>query len=200
MIERRNDYYFRKAKLENFRSRAAYKLIQTVQRYPFIKPGDVVVDFGAAPGGWIQAAIKIVGTKGFVLGVDVKSFKPFDENNIKTIIADIRQQDIPQLIMEYLPRKADVVISDVSPRISGIWEVDHARQINLASISLRLASKILKNSGNFFVKVFQGGMFNNFLDQMKPSFGTVRLVKPAASKRKSAEIYVLGIGLRQSIE
>jgi 23S rRNA (uridine2552-2'-O)-methyltransferase len=194
--ERKREFYYRKAKEEKFRSRAAYKLLQTAEKHQFIKPGDVVVDLGAAPGGWTQASLRIVGSKGFVLGVDLKSMEPIDQPNVRTIIGDVTDSQITQNIKEFLPRSADVVISDVSPNISGIWELDHARQIDLARRSLEVATSVLKPNGNFFVKVFQGDMLNDFVKEVKQHFGFVKLVKPKASRAKSAELYVLGMNFR----
>lgn len=194
--ERKKDYYYKKAKEEKYRSRAAYKLFQAVKKYHFIKNGEVVVDLGAAPGGWTQAARKIVGSKGFVLGVDLKSIEPFPQSNVRTIIGDINEQETLQQILEFLPRKADVVISDASPNISGIWEVDHARQIDLAQKALEIALETLRPSGNFFVKVFQGDMLNDFIEKVKQHFEFVKLIKPKASRAKSSEMFILGIHLK----
>lgn len=194
--DRKRDYYYKKAKQERYRSRAAYKLFEAVKKYGFIEYGDVVVDLGAAPGGWIQAARKTVGNKGFVLGVDLKEIEPFPQPYVRTIIGDITDPETVQQILDMLPRKADAVLSDASPNISGIWEVDHARQIDLAQQSLEIAKQVLKSSGSFFAKVFQGDMLNDFVQKVKQNFVNVVLVKPKASKAKSAEIYVLGRGLK----
>ena len=194
--ERKREYYHQLAKKENYRSRAAYKLFQAVKKYRFIKSGDVVVDLGAAPGGWLQASRKIVGEEGFVLGIDLKSIQSIKFSNVRCILDDITDPLITNRIKELLPRPADVVISDVSQNISGIWELDHARQIDLARRSLQIASSILKNNGNFFVKVFQGEMSNDFLKEVKRYFRFVKLVKPKASRKKSAEIYMLGTNLK----
>jgi len=191
--ERKRDYYYRLAKEEQYRSRAAYKLLEAVNKYGFIKSGDVVVDLGAAPGGWMQASRKIVGETGFVLGVDIKSIEPIDDANVRTVVGDVTELETVEAVSELLPRSVDVVLSDVSPNVSGIWELDHARQIDLARKSLQLAVSVLKPGGSFFVKVFQGEMLNDFVFEMKQSFASVRLVKPKASRRKSAEIYVLGL-------
>jgi len=158
----------------------------------------VVVDLGAAPGGWTQAARKLVGDSGFVLAVDMKLIKPVDAPNVRTIIGDVAEPQTIQIILEFLPRSADVVVSDVSPNVSGIWELDHARQIDLASKSLRIATSILRSGGNFFVKVFQGSMLNAFVDDVKQHFSFVKLVKPKASRSKSAELYVLGMNFRKT--
>jgi 23S rRNA (uridine2552-2'-O)-methyltransferase len=194
--ERKREYYYRKAKEEEFRSRAAYKLLQAVEKHRFISIGDVVVDLGAAPGGWTQASLRIVGSKGFVFGVDLKRMDPINEPNVYAVIGDVTDFQTTQNIKEFLPRSADVVISDVSPNVSGVWELDHARQIDLARHSLRVATSVLKLGGNFFVKVFQGDTLNDFVIEVKQHFGFVKLVKPKASRAKSAELYVLGMKLR----
>ncbi|UCE28556.1 MAG: RlmE family RNA methyltransferase [Candidatus Bathyarchaeota archaeon] len=193
--ERKKEHYYRKAKQEKYRSRAIYKLLQAAKKYRFIKPGDVVVDLGAAPGGWLQACRKIVGSKGFILGVDLKQIQPLDSPNVRTIIDDVTAPNVAQHVREFLPRPADVVVSDVSPNVSGVWELDHARQIDLARYSLQIAISILKPKGNFFVKVFQGEALDNFVKEARQHFTSVKMIKPKASRARSAERYVLGIGL-----
>lgn len=195
--ERKREYYYRKAKQEKFRSRAAFKLLQAVEKNVFIKPGDVVVDLGAAPGGWIQACHKIVGSEGFVLGVDLKPIQPIDQPNVHTFIADVTDSQTVEQIRELLPRPANTVISDISPSISGVWELDHARQIYLAKQSLQIAAHVLKPGGNFFVKVFQGDMLKEFVTEVKQHFASVKFIKPKASRSRSAELYLLGLNLRR---
>ena len=195
--DRKRDYYYQKAKAENYRSRATYKLSQTAKKYHFIRRGDVVVDLGAAPGGWIQAARKIAGKTGFVLGVDLKPIDPFPQEYIRTIVADFTEPMALQQIMSFLPRKADVVLSDASPNISGVWELDNARQIDLASQALQLALRLLRPHGNFFVKVFEGNMLPGFIKRVKKHFEVVKVVKPKASRAKSSEMYLLAMDLKQ---
>ena len=195
--DRKRDYYYKKAKEEKYRSRSTYKLFQAIEKYRFIKEGDVIIDLGAAPGGWIQAARKTVGTKGFVLGVDIRPVEPFAEHNVRTIIGDISEQETLQQIVELLPRKADALISDVSPNISGVWEVDHARQIDLAQQALNIAFETLRPAGNFFVKVFQGDLLDDFTVKVKKSFQTANVIKPKASRGKSAEMFILAMGLKE---
>lgn len=197
--ERKKDYYYRKAKEEKYRSRAAYKLLQAVKKYSFIRTGNVVVDLGAAPGSWIQVIRTIVGNEGFVLGVDLRPIEFFSQRNVQTIIGDVTEEEMPQQILDLLPRKADAVISDAAPNISGIWEVDHARQIDLAQQALRIALKTLKPSGNFFVKLFQGDMLNGFIETLKQHFEIVKIVKPKASRARSSEIFILGMHLAQTV-
>jgi len=194
--DRQRDYYYKKAKAEQYRSRATYKLSQTAETYRFIKRGDVVVDLGAAPGGWIQAARKIVGKTGFVLGVDLKPIAPFSYEYVRTIIADMTEPETLQQIQSFLPRKADVVISDASPNISGVWEVDHACQIDLATQALQFALCLLRPRGNFFVKVFEGDLFNEFILTVKKHFETVKIIKPKASRQQSSEMYLLAMTLK----
>ncbi len=195
---RKRDYYYKKAKAENYRSRATYKLSQAAVKYHFIRKDNVVVDLGAAPGGWIQAARKIVGKKGFVLGVDLKPIAPFPQEYVRTIIADINEPETPQQILDFLPRKADVVISDASPNISGVWEVDHARQIDLADQALKIALSVLRPSGNFFVKVFEGDMLADFVKTVEKHFVTVKVIKPKASRAKSSEMFLLAMNLKSA--
>lgn len=194
--DRKRDYYYKKAKAENYRSRATYKLSQAAAKYHFICKGDVVVDLGAAPGGWIQAARKIVGKKGFVLGVDLKPIAPFPQEYVRTIVADFTEPETLQQILDFLPRKADVVLSDASPNISGVWEVDHARQIDLAVQALNIALAVLRPSGNFFVKVFEGDMLSDFVKKVEKHFATVKVIKPKASRAKSSEMFVLAMNLK----
>jgi 23S rRNA (uridine2552-2'-O)-methyltransferase len=193
---RKRDYYYKKAKAENYRSRATYKLSQAAMKYRFIRKGDVVVDLGAAPGGWIQAARKIVGKKGFVLGVDLKPIAPFPQEYVRTIVADLTEPETLQQILDFLPRKADVVLSDASPNISGVWEVDQARQIDLAAQALKIALSILRPSGNFFVKVFEGDMLAGFVKKVEKHFDAVKVIKPKASRAKSSEMFLLAMNLK----
>ncbi len=194
--DRKREYYYKKAKEENYRSRATYKLVQANEKYGFIRRNDVVVDLGAAPGGWIQAARKMTGKNGYVLGVDLKPIDPFTQEYIRTIIADFTESDIVDQIRSFLPREADVVLSDAAPNITGVWEVDHAKQIDLATKALEIAQCILKPSGNFFVKLFEGEMFNGFILTVKDLFDSVKIVKPQASRQKSSEMYLLALGLK----
>jgi 23S rRNA (uridine2552-2'-O)-methyltransferase len=155
-----------------------------------MKPGDVVVDLGAAPGGWLQVAGEAVGRSGYVLGVDLKPITP-PQSNVETLIGDVNDPSLIDHIKERLPRAADVVLCDLSPSISGVWEVDQARQVELVRSSLRIARSVLRPGGTFFTKVFQGDMLDDLIKDLKKVFRKVRRVKPTASKPKSAELYLL---------
>ena len=189
--ERRRDPYYRRAKEEGYRSRAAFKLLQANKKHNFIKTGNVVVDLGAAPGGWTQVASHIVGRRGFVLSVDLREFQIPNLKNVKTIVADIKDPKCSFFIMENLPRNPDVILSDASPNISGVWDVDHARQIELADTALEIVKNILCHNGYFFCKVFHGDLLMGFIDEIKKQYGFVKIVKPSASRKKSSEIYIL---------
>lgn len=194
--ERKRDYYWRLAKEEGYRSRAAYKLLQANQSYHFIKLGDIVVDLGAAPGGWLQAVRKLIGDRGYVLGVDTLPIEPFQLPNVETLVGDVADPKIIDDIRKKLPHPADAVLCDVSPSVSGVWEVDHARQIDLARASLKIAISILRLKGAFFTKVFQGDLLDELVDEMKQYFHQVRIIRPKATKTKSAELYLLGLGFK----
>jgi 23S rRNA (uridine2552-2'-O)-methyltransferase len=198
--DRKNEYYFKKAKEENYRSRSTYKLVQANEKYGFIQRNSIVVDLGAAPGGWIQAARKMTGKNGYVLGIDLKPIEPFTQEYIRTIIADFTEPGTIDVIMSFLRRKADVVLCDAAPNITGVWEVDHARQIELAEKALEIAQCVLRPSGSFFVKVFEGELLNDLMQTMKILFDEVKLVKPQASRQQSSEMYLLALGLKVTRE
>lgn len=185
----RKDYFYKKAKTEGYRSRAAYKLHQINDRFHLIRKGDAVVDLGAAPGGWLQVAKEISG--GPVLGVDLEEIIPIE--GVQTLRADITADETIELVHKALNGYADAVICDAAPDLSGNWTLDHARSIDLARSALSMSRNILRPGGNFLVKVFQGDTFNTFLAEMKAEFQNVRAYTPKASRKSSAEIYVLGL-------
>jgi len=199
--QRKRDQFHRLAKQKGYRSRASFKLFQVTKRYRFIKRGDRVLDLGAAPGGWLQAARKVVGAEGYVLGVDKDPIEDLPYQNVTAFVTDVTQSDVIERIQSVSGLAFDVVVSDLSPNISGVWEVDHARQMELARTALRIARVILKPAGNLLVKIFQGSELKEFQLEMKSSFSTLRIVKPPASRPESAELYFLGLGfLGQTLE
>lgn len=194
ILQRKKDLYYQLAKKNKYRSRAVYKLLQLNEKFRIIKEDDIVVDLGCAPGGWLQAARSIVGEGGFVVGVDLQSVKPLGYDNVITIRGDMTKRETLEKITSHLPSKADVVISDASPNITGVWDVDHSKSVELTTVSLILATKLLKKDGNFVVKVFQGNLFNNYVDLVRNYFKKVYISKPRASRESSAEVYVIGKG------
>ncbi|MFZ3168680.1 MAG: 23S rRNA (uridine(2552)-2'-O)-methyltransferase [Candidatus Methanoperedens sp.] len=185
----RRDFFYRKAKDEGYRSRAAFKLKQINEKFKIIKKGDTVVDLGAAPGGWLQVAKELSG--GIVVGVDILDIEEIE--GVDVIKGDIRLDKTIEKIMEKIKSdRADAVICDAAPNLSGSWSYDHARSIDLSTSALECARKILKNGGNFAVKVFQGDMFPDFLNKVRGIFGKVQAFSPEASRQQSAEIYIIG--------
>jgi len=191
MMEHVNDVYVQRAKAEGYRSRAAYKLIEVAARDKLLKPGMVVVDLGAAPGGWSQVAAAKAGTGGRVIAVDLL---PMDSlRNVTFLQGDFRDESVAQALeRELAGRPIDLVLSDMSPNISGIALSDQARAMHLAELALEFAVKHLKPGGSLLVKVFQGSGFQEFLREMRSCFMRVMTRKPEASRGRSNELYLLG--------
>ena len=166
MARDQRDYYYRLAKEEGFRARSAYKLLQINEKYHVIKKGDSVVDLGAAPGGWLQVAEKLSGGK--IVGVDLEGITPIP--GVVTFRADITAESTVDLVKEAIGGEADVVICDAAPNLSGAWDRDHAISVDLARSALKMAKKLLKPRGNFVVKVFQGDMFIDYLNEVRKEF------------------------------
>ncbi len=194
--ERKHEHFYRMAKTEGYRSRASFKLKQLSDRYGLLKPGNVVVDLGAAPGGWLQVAAEEVGSGGFVVGVDIQRIAKVPGKNVETIVADITSAETRDKIREIIPRAADAVISDAAPSLSGVTDVDQARSVELVASALRVAEGVLAPGGNFVVKVFQGGMLDDFLKEVKKRFEFMKVSKPEASRKGSAEVYVIAKGFK----
>jgi 23S rRNA (uridine2552-2'-O)-methyltransferase len=191
--KRKRDQFRRFAKARGYRSRATYKLLQIDEQYHFIRRGERVLDLGAAPGGWLQAARRLVGRPGYVFGVDKQPIAPLQFENVVTLEADVSEGGLAGKIESKANGMFDVIVSDLAPDVSGAWEVDQARQIELARCALRLAGSLLIKTGNMLVKVFQGSDLKEFRDEMKSSFRILRIVKPQASRPESAELYFLGL-------
>ena len=167
--------------------------MQMARQYHFLRRGDSVLDLGSSPGGWLQVAHQIVGNGGYLLGVDKDTVEKLPFANIDTIELDVTDQTVISKIESMRSQKYDAVLSDLAQNVSGVWEVDHARQIELARCALRVARTELRPSGNMMVKVFQGSELKEFQTEMKSCFRTLRNVKPPASRPESAELYFLGL-------
>ena len=181
-----SDPYVRKARQEGYRSRAAYKLLELDQKHSLFRPGMTVLDLGAAPGGWSQVAAQKVMPGGRVVAIDVLEMAPI--SGVTIIKGDFRQVSIEN--------RADVVLSDVSPNLSGIPNVDHARLLELGLSAIQLCAKLLKRDGVFVVKAFHGEAFNELRERLAAVFTKVKVAKPSASRGESAETYVVARGLR----
>ena len=183
------DSYYKKAKQEGYRSRAAYKLLELQQRFRLMKPGDLVVDLGAAPGGWLQVAAKLVGPSGRVVGVDLQRIDAFREPNIILLQDDIASPEIPKKIEELLQGKADCVLSDLAPRLSGIRDADTARSLDLNRTALTAATALLRPGGTFLVKSFVNEELHNLTLEIKQHFDSVQRTRPEATRQGSSEFY-----------
>ena len=191
MREHINDPYVQKAKAEGSRSRAAYKLRELDQKDRLLAPGPLVVDLGAAPGSWSQVAAAKLGAKGRVVAVDILPMEPLP--GVYFLQGDFREQEVlDALLLALGGSKADLVISDLAPNISGIGVSDQARSMYLAELALEFARQCLKPGGSLLVKVFQGAGFTEFLAAMRKAFAKVGSRKPEASRGRSSEMYMLG--------
>lgn len=198
MAERKDHYYTLARKL-GYRSRAAFKLKELIKRFKILSRGDVVLDLGAAPGGWLQVAREHVGKEGFILGVDLNYIKPLPWDNVKLLKLDVTNPEASELILKTLPRKADVVLSDLSPKVSGIWELDVAKQASLTRAALTIIDSVLKPDGSALLKIFQGPSFEEVLKEIRKRFKKVKLVKPKASRTSSAEVYAVALGFKHQL-
>ncbi len=192
-----NDPYVARAKREGYRSRAAYKLLEIDDKYGLLKPGQRVVDLGAAPGGWSQIAATRVGSvhgKGRVVGIDLLPIDPLP--GVDFIELDFLDEAAPQRLVDLLGGPADIVMSDMAANTTGHKKTDHLRIMGLAEAAIHFAREIMAPGGAFIAKVFQGGTENQLLNDLKRDFATVRHVKPAASRADSSELYVMATGFR----
>lgn len=193
------DYYFKKAKKEKYPARSVYKLEEAQQKYHFLKSGNTVLDLGCQPGSWSIYAARVVGPKGLVVGVDLQEGKKVSIAKAAEIIwlcDDIMSDEIVGKVQE-IKKTFRAVLSDIAPRTSGNKWVDQQQSINLAKRVLELAEKLLENGGNFYVKVFEGEDFKEFVDSVRKYFKTVKIVKPKSSRSESREVFVLGIGYKK---
>lgn len=195
MHEHVTDHYVQRAKAEGWRSRAAFKLMEIAEKDGLLRPGMVVVDLGAAPGGWSQVAAERVGSGGRVLALDLLDMAPVA--GVEFLKGDFREDAVlGELTLRLGGRPVDLVISDMAPNISGIAVSDQARVMHLAELALAFAVEHLKPGGNFLVKTFQGEGFDAIRKAMAEAFDKVAVRKPKSSRDRSREVYLLGLGCR----
>ena len=193
MREHVNDPFVQLAQKEGYRSRAAYKLLEIDTKDHLLKPGTVVVDLGATPGGWSQVAAAKVGRSGKVIALDLLPLDPLA--GVDFLLGDFREDAVLHQLENLLQGKpVGLVISDMAPNISGVASADQARALHLAELAMEFALQHLKQDGGFLVKVFQGAGFEDFLKLMRSRFVKVVSRKPKASRDRSSELYLLGTG------
>lgn len=185
-----NDAYVKRAQQEGYRSRAVFKLLEIQDKDKLLRPGMTVVDLGAAPGGWSEVAVGLVGDRGRVVALDIL---PMDAiAGVEFIQGDFREDEVLERLIECVGnRPVDLVMSDMAPNISGTKAVDQPRAMYLAELALDLARRVLAPGGDFLVKVFQGEDFDTYLREVRESFGKVMIRKPKASRPRSREVYLL---------
>ncbi|KPK31880.1 MAG: 50S rRNA methyltransferase [Nitrospira bacterium SG8_35_1] len=192
------DYYFKKAKKDNYPARSVYKLEEAQKKYQFLKTGDTVLDLGCQPGSWSILAAKIVGPKGLVVGVDLQEGKKISLAKAAEIVwfcDDIMSYDSVAKIQK-IRKNFRIILSDIAPRTSGNKWVDQQQSLNLARRVLELTEQLLESNGNLYVKVFEGEDFKEFVDTVRKHFKTVKVVKPKSSRSESREVFVLGMGYK----
>ena len=196
-VEKKKEHFYKEAKRLGYRARSAFKLKQIQKKFKIIHEGDTVIDLGAAPGGWSQVAKEFVGEHGTVIGIDILPIEPikgitFLQGNLTE---DSTIDNIGQIVGD---KKADVILSDMSPDISGNYSVDQARSIWLCEHSLKLAEMFLKSNGNFVCKVFEGEDFPSFAVKITQKFKSVKHFDPLASRKSSSEKYIIAKSLQKS--
>ncbi|XID75464.1 23S rRNA (uridine(2552)-2'-O)-methyltransferase RlmE [Alkanindiges sp. WGS2144] len=198
MREHLDDPFVKRAHKDGYRARAAYKLLEIQEKYNIIKPGMTVVDLGAAPGSWSQVAGKLVGSKGLVIASDILPMDALPD--VTFLQGDFREQEVFDELLKILNgRQVDVVISDMAPNTSGNTSVDQPRMIYLCELALDFATRVLGVKGQFLVKVFQGEGFDEYRKSVVDTFDVLKTSKPAASRARSKEVYLLGQGRKKSL-
>ena len=190
--EAKRDHFRKLAKAEGYRSRAAYKLKQINDKYHLIRTNSSVVDIGCAPGGWLEVASEIVGERGRVVGVDMVGVKSLDRKNVRVLKEDITSMGFfDKLKTELGKSKADCVLADLSPKLSGIWDMDHFRQIELCHKVVDMLPELLVENGSCVMKAFHGSDLGTLILRLRASFGRLDVSKPEASRKESSEVYLV---------
>jgi 23S rRNA (uridine2552-2'-O)-methyltransferase len=200
MTYRRKDAHYRRAQAVGYRARSAYKLIELDERYGILRPGDYAVDLGAWPGGWLQVIIERVGVTGCVVGVDRIAIAALPAPNVHLLVGDVREPATATQVRELLGRPADVVLSDLAPKLTGVRATDGARWVELHRETLAHLPVLLRPGGRFLMKLFMQPEHEDLLRALRRSFREVRLTRPEATRRGSAELYVVAseYGLKQA--
>jgi len=194
--EKKKEHFYKKAKKEGYRARSAYKLKDIQKKFSLIKKNDFVLDLGCAPGGWSQITREIIGNNGKIIGVDISSVKSM--RGVFFIKGDMTEDDTVKEIEQVLGNKnVDVVLTDMSPDISGNYDMDQARSIYLCKKAFETAQVFLKSNGNFVCKAFEGKDMDEFFKVLKNKFRDVKRFSPKSSRKSSSEIYIIGKGFEK---
>lgn len=196
MAYQRKDAFYRRAKTEGYRSRAAYKLMELNARHRLMRRGDRVLDLGAWPGGWTQVAAECVGETGRVVAIDLVPLAPLPQPWVRLFCADLRDENVRRQIAEAIGGKADLLLSDMAPKLSGIRDRDEAMAAELARLALGAARALLRPGGRLLLKLFDGSETRELIAELRKSFTTVSSIRPEATRKGSAELYALASGYR----
>jgi 23S rRNA (uridine2552-2'-O)-methyltransferase len=189
--EKKQEHFYKQAKQEGYRARSAFKLLQIQKKFRILKQNNIVIDLGAAPGGWSQVVKEIVGKKGKIIGIDILNIQPLE--GIIFLKGDMTKKETIKKILNLTENNsADVVLSDMSPDISGNYNVDQARSIFLCEQALKTCDYLLKSGGSFVCKAFEGEDFPSFYKKIKNRFRNAKKYSPRASRKSSSEIYIIG--------
>lgn len=197
---RPRDHYFQRAKQRGFRARSAFKLEELAQRFGLLRPGARVLDLGAAPGGFLQVVARAVGPSGLAVGVDLVPVRPFSEKWVRTAVLDVLADDAREQVEAVAPGPYDAVLSDLAPKTTGVRATDEARSLRLAERALELARALGRPGSSFVTKLFMGGDFESFRARVREAYREVKVVRPEATRSASAEIYLVGLGLRAPVD
>ncbi|WP_224245211.1 SAM-dependent methyltransferase [Hyalangium gracile] len=193
---RPKDHYFQKAKQEGLRARSAFKVDEILKRHPIVRKGGVVLDLGAAPGGFLQILADTVGPTGKVVGVDIVAIRPFTQKHVTTAVLDVLADDFDAKLLALHEGPFDAVISDMAPKTSGIKATDEARSLRLAGKALEVAVTRGRPGSSFVAKLFMGGDFEEFRAQVRSNYEDVKVVRPEATRGASMEVYLVGLRLK----
>ncbi len=196
MAFQRKDTFYARAKAAGYRSRAAYKLVELAKRYQLVRRGDHVVDLGAWPGGWLQVAAELAGPNGVVVGIDLLPIDPLGQGQVATVVGDAREPEVQAALRQRCRGRVDVVLSDMAPKLSGVRDRDSARAAELAEAALAIAKALLSPGGRLVIKVFTGAETDAVAAAARRSFATAKLTKPEASRKESAELYLVCTGFK----
>jgi len=195
-IEKKHEHFYNEAKRVGYRARSAFKLKQIQKKFNIFSPNDIIIDLGAAPGGWSQVAKEFSGESGRIIAIDILPIKPLDD--VILIQADLTEKKTLEDIAKHMnDKQADVILSDMSPDITGNYSVDQARSIWLCNNAFKIVKKLLKPGGHFICKIFEGEDTQHFINTVKKDFGMVKKFSPKASRKSSSEIYLIAKSLKR---
>ena len=191
---KRKDAFYKKAKQAGYRSRAAYKLRELSRSFGLLRPGQRVIDLGAWPGGWLQVAAELVGPRGRVIGIDLVPIYPLKTGNVTVVRGDATDPDQQRRLLSLLDGPADILLSDMAPKLSGVRERDEAQAQELSRAAVACTTRLLRPGGSLLLKAFMDSGYPALLAALRASFATVKTTKPQATRRGSAETYIIASG------